>query len=78
MRKTSVNDQFLYTRELVYVKDPINNPKSGGRGKVLAGNLYLIGPQRNYSGEHFVTLYGGLTMDCVCLIGMRRTVLIVS
>ena len=59
------------------MKDPINNPKSGGGGKILAGNLYLIGPQRNYSGEHFVDLYRGLTVDCVHLIGMR-TVLIVS
>ena len=49
---------------------------SGG-GEILAGNLYLIGPQRNYSGEHFVDLCRSLTVDCVHLIGMR-TVLIVS
>ena len=50
----------------------------GEKKKILAGNLYHIGPQGNYFEGHFVDLYRGLTVDCVHLIGMRRTVLIVS
>lgn len=45
--------------------------------KSLARNPYLIGPQRTYSAENFL-LVRDLTVDCVCLIGLRRIILIVS
>lgn len=56
------------------MKNPINNLELK---KSLAGNPYLIAPQRTYSADNFV-LVRDLTVDCVHLIGMRRTVLIVS
>lgn len=74
MRKASVNDQLLwYTRELTEVKNPINTLSL----KSLAKNFYLIGPQRTYFEENFA-LVRDLIVDCVHIIGMRRTFLIVS